>query len=78
MSTKDHILSYFQKVAAGSVPADGEVMVKRAINEGLISRQDAASHFGVQAGQVIQKSKNLKPRDVKGFCSKILTRNSPA
>ena len=72
MNSLNSSLPYFSKVASGKVPADGEVMVKRAIGQNLISRHATARFFGVQEKQVMKISGNLKDREVREFCSHIL------
>lgn len=78
MSNSKAVLTYFSKMANGSVPTDGAVIIRRAIDEDLMSKNNIAQYFGVQAKQVIKISGNLRDRDVRRFCSYIVEQNTPS
>ena len=65
------VLTYFGKMARGEVPTDGELIVKRALNEDLMTKSGLARYFGVQEKQVTKISGNLRDRDVRKFCEHI-------
>lgn len=78
MSNLNAVLAQFNKMSEGRVPADGALIVRRAIDENLASKEDVAAYFGVQAKQVIKLAGNLNKREVQKFCSYIVEQNTPS
>ncbi len=71
-------LSYFNKMAQGSVPTDGYSIVKKALENDLMTKADIAAYLGVQEKQVAKKAGSLTPIQVRGLCSHIIAQNGPA
>lgn len=45
--------------------------IQGAIREGLLTKEAAAQHLGVQPAHVYSKANALKPSEIRDFCQKL-------